>query len=250
MSTVLIKQVLFWIFLCVIIVITKSRMVTNKIDIRYREYYYDSILSKDVESSSLGSCSTYDYIYKEYIPSEKIITLQQKLMTTKNYFQVATSVCNSSHFKNYITNFKGCSTTQSNRKKSMEPRLIRQSHFHPYHPRCTTSNAASACKLPDTIQLVELRHRYFKKQPFVLKFKNTAISKNGFLNLKCGQFSLLGSCNSSREGLQLLDSRNCAREKCNIRREKNVFVITQTDDLQIGQVYTIIDYNNILTSWV
>jgi hypothetical protein len=205
-------------------------------------YYYPTLDIKIKESISNEKCTkSHIYSVNEIKPSYEVLSHMKSVMSTNTFYNVSNEICISHEFKTYINEFKGCSVTTINNDMIFK----RKGHLHSNHPRCSLRVAQQACQLSSSIKTINKKSIIFIKYPFLLEIKLPfiTVSRSGMLDLlQCGAIGLFGSCRSYKSLDMLYNDRKKSLHQCKDKRYCNavnvnkLFVISQNDDMQIGQV--------------
>jgi hypothetical protein len=217
------------------------------------KYYYTSLQNKFQESISINLCNNQQHISPQIqmsLISPSLLVREQwnHIQSLEIYHGASASLCQSQQLKNYLLQFGACFRPPS-RPRVLKP-IRAVSHFHTDHPRCHRTVASSHCAPDGKIFVIRPNQIAFEQFPFLL---NTTIpiitSRSGMLLTLCGVLGLFNSCKAHSYSLYatFLDGPSSQNRNatlcypspplhCPFPSVKILFIASQNDDTQIGQV--------------
>lgn len=196
----------------------------------YSTYEYTTLASKVSETLSQSKC-TY-FIQKH--PAYNVSCTRDVIFSPASYSplpHVSSFVDFSSHMCS-LTRFR---MTRFRRGCLHDPPLPPHiGHLHPYHVRCNVPSSLCPARFQPAPRIPSLT-------PFLLHTTAAIVARSGFLIKPCGYIALRASCKVDDDAFAIarvaaLENQRCFTSDCELPKYDHVFVATQFDDTQIGQV--------------
>lgn len=225
----------------------------------YSDYFYGSLVEK-LKESSLKSHQCISIIdakknIQVITPNIEDKAYWKRISNTRRFYRVSDSLCKTGQYRSYLSNISPLCP-----QPFKEDFVGGKGHFHPSHPRCQPTLAKSACTHNNAkmVQLPPLRYS-FQAYPFIINITSLIhISSSGMLYTDCEVVGLFASCKASSTGLlttlkerkhafantmahdkcmsTLTFNTKAPSDVCPYAYHPSVFVASQYDDTQIGQV--------------
>jgi hypothetical protein len=225
----------------------------------YSQYFYSSLKEKLKESSVKSNpCAPLVDIMKQsrvITPHNHDKSYWSSIRNTLRYYKVSQSLCDNRQYSSYVS-----SISPLCQQPIKEGYIGGKGHFHPSHPRCQPFSAKPACPHNKAALIQSPPVRYsFDAYPFIINISALIhISSSGMLYTKCEVVGLFASCKSSSTGLVIalkerdesfansLQHDKCMSSfvrspqrptaSCPYSYHPRVFITSQYDDTQVGQV--------------
>ena len=198
----------------------------------YTTYEYTAFASKVSETLSQSKCT---YLIQKQ-PTYNVSHTRDVIFTPANY-SPPPLVSSFVHFSSRMCTLTRFRMTRFRRGCLHDPPLPRHiGHLHPHHPRCHVPSSLCPARFQAAPRLPSLA-------PFLLHTAAAIVSRSGFLIKPCGYIALRASCKVDDDAFAIarkdaLENQQCFTSSCELPKYDRVFVATQYDDTQIGQVRT------------
>lgn len=196
----------------------------------YTTYEYTTLASKVSETLSQSKC-TY-FIQKQ--PAYNVSYTRDVIFTPASY-SLPPHVPSFVHFSSHVCSLTRFRMTRFHRGCLHSPPLPPHiGHLHPHHPRCHVPSSLCPARFQPAPRLPSL-------SPFLMHTTSAIVARSGFLVKPCGYIALRASCKVDDDAFSIarqaaLEHQECFTASCELPKYDRVFVVTQYDDTQIGQV--------------
>lgn len=203
------------------------------------QYYYPNLIQKLRESSTTLCVKPSRTNYSEISPPHQVLKEWSHIDAISVRSTISESFCQSQLLRTYMVRKPSCQKTP--------PKDIRAvAHFHGGHPRCFHEKIRVYCQ--KKTNSYPPKDVVFLKFPFLITTSSAIVTRSGAVFDGCTIFLPMASCKPFySHSIAIIDegvfnTRNCGYSRspdaslCPLPYYDDVFVMSQYDDTQIGQV--------------